>query len=100
MLNMLNFQLVTSFVYIEKEAPHVNLPSLLRYITGSLSVPPLRLSDSNVLKISFQLNDENVFSKAQACFQRLLLPIVHDSQESFNAAFTKALEFGCGFGNF
>ena len=39
------------------------------------------------------------FPKAQACFSKLLLPITHNDQDSFNIAFKNAMEYGFGYGN-
>ena len=76
---------------------NVSLPSLLRYTTGLSSIPPLQ---SSSIKVIYQLNDEDaIYPMAQVCFSRLTLPVVHKSQQSFNDAFVKALEFGGGYGN-
>lgn len=72
--------------------------SLLRYTTGLSTIPPLLGSES--VKITYQQNDVTaIYPKAQVCFSRLSLPVVHTNQHSFNAAFCKALEFGGGYGN-
>ena len=90
--------MVFILLHIEEERPHVSLSSLLRYITGSSSIPPLGFS--SLIRITYQINDEDaIYPTAQACFSRLSLPVVHKSQHSFNAAFIKALEYGGGYGN-
>lgn len=76
----------------------VSVPALLRYITGSSTIPPLGLSTP--IRVSYQYNENStIFPKAQACFSKLYLPVTHEDQDSFNVAFKKALEYGAGYGN-
>ena len=72
----------------------INLNSLLRFITGLSSVPPMGLE--NKISIGFI---EEVFPKAQACFCKISLPVIHSSFEEFHKAFMTALELGGGYGN-
>ena len=81
-----------------EKTPPVSLPALLRYITGSSAIPPLGLSIP--VQVCYQhCDDDAIYPKAQACFSKLLLPVTHKNQESFNEAFKKALEYGAGYGN-
>ena len=65
-----------------------------------LAFHPFNQVQSSSIKVTYQLNDEDaIYPMAQVCFSRLTLPVVHKSQQSFNDAFVKALEFGGGYGN-
>ncbi len=44
------------------------------------------------------LDEKETLPKAQACFSKLYLPTVHDSNHHFEDAFRKALIFGFGYG--
>ena len=72
----------------------INLDSLLRFVTGLSSIPPMGLSN----KISFGFIKE-AFPKSQACFCKLQLPTIHSSYDNFRNAFMTALKFGAGYGN-
>lgn len=74
---------IASYFFCIEEKAHVSLSSLLRYITGSSSIPPLQTS--SLIRITYQL-DDNIFPKAQACFSKLILPVVHKNKESFNVS--------------
>jgi len=80
--------------FLEEKTSCVSIPALLRFITGLSTIPPLGLA----MPIRICFIDE-IYPKAQACFSKLLLPTSYESQESFNMAFKKALEFGTGYGN-
>ena len=87
------------FLHIgEDKTQYVSISSLLRYTTGLSSFPPL-LNKSSTIKITYQLKEDSAYPKAQVCFSKLMLPVVHNSQKSFNEAFIKALELGGGYGN-
>lgn len=81
-----------------EKTPSVSLPGLLRYITGSSAIPPIGLSIP--IQVCYQRCDNSaIYPKTQSCFNKLLLPVIHKSQESFNEAFKKALEYGAGYGS-
>ena len=82
---------------LESSEP-LNLGDLLRFITGVSAVPPMGLT--NNIKIDFlEESPSNTLPKAQACFYRLSLPVVHSSFESFRKGFMTALNFGGSYGS-
>jgi hypothetical protein len=71
---------------------------VLKFITGLSTVPPFGLQYP--IEILYQPHSSSaIFPKAQACFSKLLLPVIHKTKDEFFAAFTKALEYGAGYGN-
>ena len=73
----------------------VSLPSLLRFITGVSTVPPLGLPSK--IQISY-LNGATALLESHACFCKVSLPITHESKEAFFNAFTKALQLCRDYG--
>ena len=74
----------------------VCLPSLLRFITGMSSIPPMGVKFS--IEILYHVNDDNVLPSASACTHKLFLPVCHCSEDAFFSSFKTALEFGSSFG--
>lgn len=87
------------FVLTGKDASQrVSLNSLLRFMTGVSTVPPMGLPHS--IDIVYRPDSSTeMFPKAHACFCQILLPVIHKNREDFFSAFIKALEFGSGYGN-
>ena len=75
-----------------------DLNSLLKFVTGLSTVPPMGLA-CPVELCYLQQDDKLILPKAQVCFSKLYLPTVHKTQDEFNQAFLKALQFGVGYGN-
>ena len=76
----------------------ISLAGLLRFCTGESCVPPMGLE--HPLEFEYQPNGETaIFLKAQACFSRIFLPVVHDTREKFFEACIKSLQFGSGYGS-
>jgi hypothetical protein len=69
----------------------VSLPSLLKFITGMYTIPPIG-------KVSIEVNyTSNELPTTFACFNTIYLPYKNSKQEFFSA-FEVALNFGSGFG--
>lgn len=84
--------------YLEGEGTDLSLPMLLRFITGSSSVPPLGLQCPIVLSYLPSLENA-VLPTAQACFSRLMLPVVHACKDAFFTSFVTALQYGDSYGS-
>ena len=76
---------------------YVSLPSLLRFITGTSSIPPMGLKKP--LQCQYHPSKEKCLPNSSACSNKITLPICHQRKEQFFAALKKALEFGGGFGS-
>ena len=76
----------------------VTLPGLLRFTTGTSTIPPMGLHAPIELIYQPALKTAEL-PKSQACFCTLMLPVIHKTQESFFDSFEKALKFGGGYGN-
>ena len=76
----------------------VSLAGLLRFCTGESCIPPMGLEYP--LEFEYQSDSETaIFLKAQACFSKVFLPVVHDTREKFFESCIKSLEFGSGYGS-
>lgn len=88
----------SSFLLAGKATLRVSPSTVLKFITGLSTVPPFGLRYP--IQISYQpYSSTDIFPKAQACFSKLMLPVVHKTKEEFFSAFRKALEYGGGYGN-
>ena len=85
-----------SFVGDHDLGEHVSLPSLLRFITGTSSIPPMGLKKP--IECRYHPDKEKAFPYFAACMNRAVLPICYKGKEEFFIAFKTALEFGGGFG--
>lgn len=85
-----------SFVGDHDLGEHVSLPSLLRFITGTSSIPPMGLKKP--IECRYHPDKEKAFPYFAACMNRVVLPICYKGKEEFFIAFKTALEFGGGFG--
>ena len=57
------------------------------------SIPP-------VGEVSIELNyHSKKLPSAMACFNKVFLPVLYETEEEFYCAFKTALEFGAGFGH-
>ena len=75
-----------------------SLSALLRFITGTSSVPPMGLKTPIELCYFTQSSGRRL-PGSSACANKVFLPTCHCSKDDFFADFIKAIEFGgTGFG--
>lgn len=75
----------------------VSLASLLRFITGTSTIPPMGLRIP--IEIAYyHPQSGKVLPGAAVCSHKIFLPTCHFSKPEFFTAFRKAIEFGGGFG--
>ena len=72
---------------------NVGLSSLLHYITGESSIPPMGLK--NPIEVDYHPATETaILLGAQACYSKVILPVVHKRREEFFSACIKSLKLG------
>lgn len=95
---LVSFKLNTLLVVGEHDlGEHVSLASLLRFITGTSTVPPMGLKIPIEI-FYYSQSSGNTLPGAAVCSHRVFLPICHSNKHDFFADFRKGLEFGSGFG--
>ena len=84
------------FVYLDLEDvldEGIRLSSLLHFITGESAIPPMGLE--HPIEVQYHLAVETViFLGAQACYSKVILPVIHNTKEEFFTACIKSLKFG------
>ena len=75
----------------------VSLSSLLKFITGTSSVPPMGLTTPIQLAYYSKSSGKRL-PGAAVCSNKLFLPTSHDNKEDFFSDMVKGIEFGGGFG--
>lgn len=71
-----------------KEFPDGKISTLLHFITGLWSIPPMEL-DIPITINYLDDDDQKELPEATSCMSKLLLPTVHSSQEIFCQKLTK-----------
>ena len=69
----------------------LSLSELLHFIVGQSTLPPFGLS------ISVEYHPKSptfAYLGAQVCFQKVILPVIHDNREDFFSACIASLAFG------
>ncbi len=87
---------IFSHIYIDQSLP-VSLSSLLKFITGTSSIPPMGLSNPIQLSYYSKSSGKRLPGSA-ACVNKLFLPTLHSEKEDFFSDLVKGIEFGGGFG--
>lgn len=69
------------------------LSTLLHFITGESAIPPMGLK--HPIELLYHPPMKNaIFMGAQACYAKVILPVVHESKQDFFAACIKSLKLG------
>ena len=86
------------FIDAKQTAPGgVSIATLLRFVTGMSTVPPLGL-ERPIQIVFLPPQKEEQYPKVTVCYCKLSLPVIHETFSDFKVAFTTALTYGDGYG--